>query len=74
MPFTKVLSQISTHVKFLKETLSKNRKLEEYEVMEMTATSNVVIQSMPPKLRDPRSFLILCKLGTMEFNIALCGL
>lgn len=63
-----------TYVKFLKKILSKKRRLKEHEVIAMTAMSSVMIQSMPHKLKDLRSFSISCHLGTLEFERVLYDL
>ncbi|XP_050916701.1 uncharacterized protein LOC127131853 [Lathyrus oleraceus] len=47
--FSKVLSQMLTYVKLLKEILSKKRILKEHEIVAMTTTTTAVIQSMPLK-------------------------
>lgn len=51
--------------------MSKKRKLEECEVVPMNATTSIVIQSMPLKLKNLGSFSIPCKFGNMEFDIPL---
>lgn len=55
VPFTKVLTQIPNYTKFLKQIVSKNKKLEEHKVIVMNVMSSAIIQNMPPKL-DPGSF------------------
>ena len=62
------------YIKFLKEILSKKRKLEEHEIVAMIATTSMVIQSMPPKMKDSGKFSILCQLGIMNFDRELCDL
>ncbi|XP_050909905.1 uncharacterized protein LOC127123747 [Lathyrus oleraceus] len=43
VPFTKVLTQMSSYAKFLKEIISNKRKLEDHEIMAMTLDSSDVI-------------------------------
>lgn len=74
VPFTKFHSQMPTYVKFLKEIVSKKRRLEEHEAVAMTATSSIVIRSTPLKLKNSGSFSIPYQLGTMDFKRALCDL
>ncbi|XP_050889214.1 uncharacterized protein LOC127094419 [Lathyrus oleraceus] len=74
VPFTEVMSQMITYVKFLKGILSKKRKLEEHEIVDMATTTSAVIPSMPLKLKDHESLYILCQLGTMGFDRELCNL
>ena len=62
-----------TYAKFLKEILSKKRKIDEEGIVNLTATCNVVIQQkLPTKMKDPCSFPIPCSIGKYEFKKALC--
>jgi len=61
--------------KFLKEILSKKRRLEEQETMVLTEESSPVIQKkLPTKLEDPESFLIPCLIGNVPIDHVLCDL
>ena len=60
-------------VKFLKNILSKKKKITDEGVVSLTATCNAVIQkSLPAKMKDPGSFTIPCTIGKYEFKKALC--
>ena len=43
IPFAEVINQMPTYVKFLKEILSKKRKIAEEEIVNLTATCSAVI-------------------------------
>ena len=59
--------------KFLKEILSKKRKIAEEGIVILTATCSVIIQKkLPAKMKDPSSFTIPCSIGKYEFKKALC--
>ena len=61
------------HEKFLKEILSKKKKIAEEGIVNLTATYSAVIQrSLPEKMKDPGSFTIRCTIGKYEFKKALC--
>ena len=72
MPFTEVVTQIPLYAKFLKEILSKKRKIAEEGVVNLTATCSAVIQkNLPEKMKDPGSFTIPCTIGGVEIQKAL---
>ena len=61
------------YAKFLKEILSKKRKLAEEGIVNLTATCSAIIQKkLPAKMKDPGSFTIPCSIGKYEFKKALC--
>ena len=62
-----------TYAKFLKEILSKKRKIDEEGIVNLTATCSAVIQQkLPAKMKDPGSFTIPYSIGKYEFKKALC--
>ena len=62
-----------TYAKFLKEILSKKRKIVEEGIVNLTATCSAVIhQKLPEKMKDPSSFTIPYSIGKYEFKKALC--
>ena len=64
---------MSNYVKFLKEILSKKKKVAEEGIVNLTATCSAVIQrSLSAKMKDPSSFTIPCSIGKYEFKKALC--
>ncbi|XP_070039419.1 uncharacterized protein [Nicotiana tomentosiformis] len=48
LPFTKVLSQMPAYAKFLKEILTKKRKIEETSVVKLTEHCSVILQNKLP--------------------------
>ena len=73
MPFTEVVTQMPLYAKFLKEILSKKRRIAEEGVVNLTATCSVVIKkNILEKMKDPGSFTIPCIIGEFEFQKALC--
>ena len=73
IPFAEVISQIPLCAKFMKEILSKKRKIAEEGILNLTATYSAIIQQkLPPKMKDPSSFTIPRSIGKYEFKKALC--
>ena len=59
----------------MKDILSKKRKLGEFETMVMTEESSaILLNKLPPKLKDPGSFMIPCAIGQNYCGKALCDL
>ena len=75
IPFAKALEKMSGYVKFMKDALSKKRKLEDYETVTMSEECSAILQKkLPSKLKDPGSFPIPCAIGNAVFERALCDL
>jgi len=75
VPFTDVLTQMPTYAKILKEILSKKRKIEEDETVNLTEECSAIIQNkLPPKLKDPGSFSIPYVIGSEVVKKAMCDL
>ena len=71
--FAEVISQMPLYAKFLKEILSKKRKIAEEGIVNLTATCSAIIQQkLPAQMKDPGSFTIPCSIGKYEFKKALC--
>ena len=61
----KVLEQMSRYVKFMKDILTKKRKLGDYEIVALSKDRNAILQKkLPFKLKDPGSFTIPCAIGS----------
>ncbi|XP_074356283.1 uncharacterized protein LOC141695983 [Apium graveolens] len=59
----------------MKDILSRNRRLEEFENLALTEECSAILQKkLPPKLKDPGSFTIPCTIGKQYFGKALCDL
>ncbi|XP_060965237.1 uncharacterized protein LOC133034210 [Cannabis sativa] len=75
IPFAEALEQMPSYVKFMKEILSKKRKMEDYEIVALTERCSAILQKkLPPKLRDLGSFTIPCTIKRIEGINALCDL
>ncbi|KAH9667508.1 hypothetical protein KPL70_021064 [Citrus sinensis] len=60
---------------FLKDILTKKRRLGEFETIALTQECSRMLQSkIPQKMKDPRSFTIPCSIGTKYSGKALCDL
>ena len=62
------------YAKFLKDMLSKKRKIEDNETIALTGECSPVIKKLPPKLRDPGSFSMPCVIGSETIEKAMCDL
>ncbi|XP_074377249.1 uncharacterized protein LOC141718763 [Apium graveolens] len=64
IPFADVLAQMPLYAKFLKEMLSRKRKLEDVETITLNGECSAVIQkSILQKLKYPGSFSLPCTIG-----------
>ena len=73
MPFTEVVAKMPLYAKFLKDILSKKRKIAKEGIVNLTETCSAVIKrGLPEKMKDPGSFTIPCTIGEFEFQKALC--
>ena len=61
------------YAKFMKEILSRKRKIVEEGIVSLTATCSAVIQnSIPEMLQDPGSFTIPYEIGHVDVGKTLC--
>ncbi|XP_075521398.1 uncharacterized protein LOC142554621 [Primulina tabacum] len=75
IPFAGALEQMPNYAKFIKDVMSKKRKLQEFETVKLTEECSAIIQrKLPQKLKDPWSFTIPCVIGGSRINRALCDL
>ena len=73
MPFTEVVTQMPVYAKFLKDILSKKRKIVGEGIMNLTATCSALMKKeLPEKMKDPGSFTIPCTIEGVEIQKALC--
>ncbi|CAL8991823.1 unnamed protein product, partial [Prunus brigantina] len=64
-----------TYAKFLKDCCTHKRQFQEHEKVALTEeVSAVLLRKLPPKLKDPCSFTIPCKVGDRLFERALLDL
>ncbi|XP_027368279.1 uncharacterized protein LOC113874247 [Abrus precatorius] len=75
IPFAEALEQMPSYAKFMKELLSKKRKLENDKTVPLTEELSAILQrKLPQKLKDPGSFSIPCFIGNCTIGKALCDL
>ena len=75
IPFADALEQMPSYVKFMKDILSRKRRLSEFETVNLTEEYSAILQwKLPQKLKDPGRFTIPCKIGNSVFERALCDL
>ena len=73
IPFVDAITQMPNYAKFIKDILSKNKKIADEGVVSLTATCSAVIQkSLPAKIKDRGSFTIPYTIRKYEFKKALC--
>ena len=61
IPFTKAIAQIPSYAKYLKEIVSRKKKMEEKATIALTEECSAIIQNhslLPIKMKDPGSFTI----------------
>ncbi|XP_042012411.1 uncharacterized protein LOC121760881 [Salvia splendens] len=75
IPLIEALQQMPGYLKFLKEIVSKKKRLVDYETVNLTENCSAIIQEkMPAKMKDPGSFNISCVIGNDRQTKALCDL
>ena len=73
--FADVLEQMPNYVKFMKDILSKKRRLSDFETVNLTEECSAILQrKLPQKLKYPGSFTIPCTIGNSIFKRALCDM
>jgi len=69
------IQQIPSYAKFLKNCCTHKRKFQDYEIVVLTEqVSAVLLRKLPPKLKDPGSFAIPCRVGEQLFDHVLLDL
>ncbi|XP_038904347.1 uncharacterized protein LOC120090700 [Benincasa hispida] len=75
IPLIEALKQMPTYVKFLKDILTKKRKVSEKEVIALTQECNALVSNkLPQKQKDLGSFTVLCSIEGLDVSHALCDL
>ncbi|XP_042467271.1 uncharacterized protein LOC122050437 [Zingiber officinale] len=75
VPLIDALYQIPKFVNFLKGILSNRRQKGDFETVALTENcSALLIANSPPKIKDPGSFSISCKIGSELIPRAFCDL
>ena len=71
--FSEALTQMPLYTKFMKEILSRKRKIAEEGIVKLTTTYSAVIQNfLSEKMQDIGSFTIPCEIGHVDMGKALC--
>ncbi|XP_030939518.1 uncharacterized protein LOC115964323 [Quercus lobata] len=74
-PLHYALEQIPNYVKFLKDIISKKRRLEEFEIVKLFEECSAILQKkLPQKLKDSGSFTLPYTIGDSFFDKVLCDL
>ncbi|XP_062118441.1 uncharacterized protein LOC133832069 [Humulus lupulus] len=67
IPLVETLEQMPNYVKFLKDILTKKRRLGEFGTVALTEGCTAILKNkIPPKLKDPGSFTIPISIGGRE--------
>ncbi|GJY54453.1 reverse transcriptase domain-containing protein [Tanacetum coccineum] len=75
VPLVDVLAGMPNYGKFLKDLVSNKIKMEQISAAFLTEECSAILQNkIPPKLGDPKSFLIPCKLANSVEYLALADL
>ena len=75
IPLIDALEQMSNYTKFLKDIISRRKKLGEHETVALTkCSSDALGNPLPVKCKDPGSFTIPCSIGGKNLGRALCDL
>ncbi|RDX87870.1 hypothetical protein CR513_30595, partial [Mucuna pruriens] len=72
IPFIEAITLMLNYAEFLENIMSNKKKLEEFEVVNLTEEcSTVVLKKLPLKLKDPSCFNIPCTMDNSHFEKAL---
>ena len=75
IPFADALEHMPSYVKFMKDILSKKRRLSDFKKVNLTEECSAILKrKLPQKLKDPGSFTIPCTIENSIFERALCDL
>ncbi|KAK9725609.1 hypothetical protein RND81_05G157000 [Saponaria officinalis] len=75
IPFLDAISDIPSYEKFLKDLLSRKKKMGKSATFNLSKECSVILlNKLPPKLDDPESFSIPCSIGNVAITSALCDL
>ncbi|GKB44296.1 hypothetical protein Tco_0889238 [Tanacetum coccineum] len=74
-PFLKEIRQSDKYPKFMKDLVAnKPLTMENERIRINRRCSALLINQLPPKEKDPRSFILPCSIGRLDFNNALADL
>ncbi|KAK9007289.1 hypothetical protein V6N11_051118 [Hibiscus sabdariffa] len=72
VPFLEAVDQMPTYAKFLKDIITKKRKIERYETI--ATSGDYFVGDIPPMKNDQSSFIIPCSIGDNYVGKALCDI
>ena len=72
IPFLEALTQMPHYTKFMKDILSRKKKIVEGVVNLTTTCSTVIQRSLPVKMQDLGNFTIPYTVGNSEMGKELC--
>ena len=73
--YANAIEKMPNYVKFMKDILSRKRRLLDFERVNLTEECSAILQrKLPHKLKDLSSFTIPCKIGKSIFERAICDL
>ncbi|GJY10065.1 hypothetical protein Tco_0378250 [Tanacetum coccineum] len=74
-PFLKEIRQSDEYPKFMKDPVAnKPLTMENEDIRINRRCSALLLNQLPPKEKDPRSFILPCSIGRLDFNNALADL
>ncbi|KAI5324324.1 hypothetical protein L3X38_033397 [Prunus dulcis] len=69
IPFADALEQMPSYAKFMKDIISKKRKLGKHEIVKLSEECSAILQrKLPPKLKDPGILLYLALLEPLTLK------
>src|SRR5262249_26363031 len=75
VPLLDALLCMPDHIKNLEDIFQNKRKIDEVEIVTLSAESFAILQNqLPPKLDDPGNFTIPCTIGNLTVDDALADL
>jgi hypothetical protein len=75
IPLIEAIQQMPNYSKFMKDVLTKRRRIGEFETAALTQECSQMVQGkIPPKLKDPGAFIVPCTIGDVYVGKALCDL
>jgi len=75
IPFSEALEQMSAYAKFMKDILSKKKRINDEETIQLDANCNAIIQRrLPKKEQDPGRVTLPVAIGTINVSKALLDL
>ena len=64
LPLVEALQQMQNYAKYLKDIITRIKKIEEYETVAVTEGCMAILHNkVPPKRKDPDNFTIPCTIG-----------